>query len=440
VTEAERKEVIEALKALEGIKRKLGFFIEHKEDHMKFYADITKVDEEKRMVYGYASTEKLDSQGEVVSKAAIEKALSSYMEFANIREMHQASAVGVAKQADIDDKGLYLAAKVVDDAAWTKVKEGVYKGFSIGGKKLSKVGDTVESLSLTEISLVDRPANPECKFDVYKSEDGAPPEKKEAVKMKLSKADVDAIMDKLEKFDAEHPGKTKLEIIQKYAGEEVYDASSAIYALQSIYYLYQKEAGEDEVDTEQVSALKTVIDKLKTFISSEIMENNEPVVSPDVIALAEKTEDLEKAGARNSKSDSERIQGIHDHAAALGATCSKAEKSAQGDDLQKAATEAQEAAAASLTKLEEATGTITKLEAEKVDLQKRITELEAQPETPKGSLRVVEKGQDIATTSEVKEPEPIKKADGSIDQEATALALIKHAQTQPVQLSGLRKL
>jgi len=124
---------------------------------MKIYADIIKTDDEKRMVYGYASTEALDSQGEIVRKDAIEEALPDYMRFGNVREMHQASAVGVTKEASIDGKGLYLAAKVVDDSAWAKVKEGVYKGFSIGGKALERLDNVVTKLRLAEISLVDRP-------------------------------------------------------------------------------------------------------------------------------------------------------------------------------------------------------------------------------------------------------------------------------------------
>ena len=102
------------------------------------YAEILKVNEEKRMVYGYASTEALDVQGEVVTKDAIAGALDEYMKFANVREMHQPSAVGVTKKAEIDNKGLYIDVKVVDDAAWEKVKEGVYKGFSIGGKEIGR--------------------------------------------------------------------------------------------------------------------------------------------------------------------------------------------------------------------------------------------------------------------------------------------------------------
>src|SRR5579885_3048795 len=45
---------------------------------MKLYAAITKLDHEKRMVFGYASTEALDSQGEIVRKEAIEAALPDY--------------------------------------------------------------------------------------------------------------------------------------------------------------------------------------------------------------------------------------------------------------------------------------------------------------------------------------------------------------------------
>ena len=70
---------------------------------MKLYADITKVDEEQRMVFGYASTAALDSQGEIVLPSAIEKALPDYMRFANIREMHSSSAVGTAQVATMDE-------------------------------------------------------------------------------------------------------------------------------------------------------------------------------------------------------------------------------------------------------------------------------------------------------------------------------------------------
>ncbi len=142
---------------------------------MKIYFPLAKIDAEKHEVWGYASTEARDEQGEVVKRDALISALGDYMQFANIREMHQLSAVGVAKEAAVDDKGLYVGAKIVDPVAWQKVVEGVYKGYSIGGRVTDRdPGDykTITGLVLNEISLVHRPANPEAIFDYWKSAGG----------------------------------------------------------------------------------------------------------------------------------------------------------------------------------------------------------------------------------------------------------------------------
>lgn len=147
-------------------------------DDLKIFVAFTKKDEDQRLVSGYASSEALDSQGEIVEIEAIAKALPGYLgdvdpttgkfRYGNIREMHQLSAVGKTIYASIDKKGLYIEGKVVDDNAWKKVKEGVYAGFSIGGKVLSSVKNRIKALKLSEISLVDRPANPEAVFSMVK--------------------------------------------------------------------------------------------------------------------------------------------------------------------------------------------------------------------------------------------------------------------------------
>ena len=136
----------------------------------RYFASITKVDEDQRMVYGYASTTALDSQDERITREAMSDALGDYMKFANIREMHGNSAVGVAKSADMRDDGIYVSAHVVDDSAWKKVKAGVYKGFSIGGKSTMKKDGVISAMRLSEISLVDRPANPECVIELWKGD------------------------------------------------------------------------------------------------------------------------------------------------------------------------------------------------------------------------------------------------------------------------------
>ena len=136
----------------------------------QFFLPIAKVDKEKRTVSGYASTPTKDSDGEIVTLEAMRNALPDYMAYGNIREMHALKAVGVAEEANIDTKGVFLTAKIVDDGAWKKCLEGVYKGFSIGGKKLDKVGDKITEIEWTETSIVDRPANPDARFTLAKSE------------------------------------------------------------------------------------------------------------------------------------------------------------------------------------------------------------------------------------------------------------------------------
>lgn len=58
-------------------------------DTMKIYFPFAKIDAEQREVWGYASTEARDDQGEIIKRDAPIAALGDYMKFANIREMHQ---------------------------------------------------------------------------------------------------------------------------------------------------------------------------------------------------------------------------------------------------------------------------------------------------------------------------------------------------------------
>jgi hypothetical protein len=137
-----------------------------------FFA-ISKRNDAEQVVEGIASTEAVDSDGEVIEYEGIKKSLADYMEFANLREMHQLKAAGVVLEANPDDatKTISIKAKVVDKDAWEKVKEGVYKGFSIGGRALSRIGNRIKEIRLNEISLVDRPANPEALITLFKADE-----------------------------------------------------------------------------------------------------------------------------------------------------------------------------------------------------------------------------------------------------------------------------
>jgi len=140
---------------------------------VKLYAPISKIDEEKRMVYGYATTPSVDSQDEVIDLEASFEAVDDWKKWANIKEMHRAdTAVGIApiieKHVGV---GVYIGAEIVDDQAWKKCVKKVYKGFSIGGKVIERNGKHITKYRLTEISLVDRPANPDSMFMVAKRDD-----------------------------------------------------------------------------------------------------------------------------------------------------------------------------------------------------------------------------------------------------------------------------
>ena len=148
---------------------------------MILYGELTKVeelDDGSIRVHGTASTGGRDSSGEVVLPDAIRKALPAYMAFPAIREMHQAKAAGAALHAEVDEHGeTRIVARVVDPVAVKKVKAGVYKGLSIGGKVLARDPadpSRITAIRLDEISLVDRPCNPEAVIDLWKAVLAAP--------------------------------------------------------------------------------------------------------------------------------------------------------------------------------------------------------------------------------------------------------------------------
>jgi hypothetical protein len=158
---------------------------------MKLFAQIRKVDEERRLVYGRAADESPDKAKEKMdyagSKPHFEKWSADMSKdtngksLGNVRAMHGKVAAGVLKDIAFDDAActIDVCAKVVDDNEWKKVLEGVYTGFSIGGAYGEKTVEKVDGEDYTkyvaipnEISLVDRPCIPTAKFFQVQKVDG----------------------------------------------------------------------------------------------------------------------------------------------------------------------------------------------------------------------------------------------------------------------------
>lgn len=148
-------------------------------DRVRLAMPLTKVNQEKRLVSGFASLDNADSQDDIVLSEASVKAFSRFR--GNIREMHQPIAVGkmvsFSEQEYYDPKdekfykGVYVTVYVSKGAqdTWEKVLDGTLTGFSIGGNVLDADSEfdkaagrslrTIKDYELVELSLVDSPAN-----------------------------------------------------------------------------------------------------------------------------------------------------------------------------------------------------------------------------------------------------------------------------------------
>jgi len=149
--------------------------VANKETKMKKFVPFAKVDESKRQVWGIVTAEVPDKDDEVCDydgSVPYYKAVISEMEkatdgknFFPLREMHGLSAAGkcIGFEFRNADREIFMGFEVVDDGAWKKVAEGVYTGFSHGGKMVKSWPDPVYDGCLryiadpSEVSLVDNP-------------------------------------------------------------------------------------------------------------------------------------------------------------------------------------------------------------------------------------------------------------------------------------------
>src|SRR6056297_3326106 len=117
------------------------------------YGEVTKMDDDQRIVYGYASVISkggepiVDRQGDIITAEELEKAASEFMlGERNGLTMHKGEPTTTiihsfpmtnetkkAYEIESPYEAWLIAVKVHDDETWAKVKEGELKDFSIGG-------------------------------------------------------------------------------------------------------------------------------------------------------------------------------------------------------------------------------------------------------------------------------------------------------------------
>lgn len=341
---------------------------------MRLFMPIQKVEEQgdgTLIVSGIASTESTDSDGEIIQAEAIKAALPDFFRYGTgaLREMHQSLAAGTVDEADVDAGVTYITATVVDPVAVTKVKAGVYKGFSVGGKVMSrdsKDRNVITGLKLVEVSLVDRPANPDAVINVWKAEasEEQDMQKQEEAVQAVSvdqKADIEALaslvnagtisVGEIVKAAQAHiakmaapledplPPATPVEpeapveaakaevVVEKLVGEALqkgmYGLRSFAELLQQVAYLTQDAEWEAQVENDASplpAQLRTwltagvhIFSAMTAEETAELLASVKPSAESMVadVTQAEPTGDLAKAGATYSAKTKAALADIH---------------------------------------------------------------------------------------------------------------------------------
>ena len=152
---------------------------ESDDTNLRFTMPIAKVDEERRVVSGFATLDNIDRQGDRLLAEASKQAFENFR--GNVRLMHQPIPAGKVisfRENSFYDpntaktySGVFVDAYISKGAEniWQMVLDGTLTGFSIGGKIVdfepSMDNETeqpirvVKKYELMELSLVDSPAN-----------------------------------------------------------------------------------------------------------------------------------------------------------------------------------------------------------------------------------------------------------------------------------------
>lgn len=171
------------------------------EGDFEYILNLQKIEadaEDYLIVAGIATTDTMDHDGEIVDLESVRGVWKDYMVNPIVRYFHgkdkrNPDAVGVlipeytdssgkTFKTEMTEKGPFIVAKISNapdtESIRKKITEGILKGFSIGGRakrvkeyshELGKDINRVLTKRISEISIVDLPANPDSFFNVLKS-------------------------------------------------------------------------------------------------------------------------------------------------------------------------------------------------------------------------------------------------------------------------------
>jgi len=257
-----------------------------------FFLPIVKVDktpEGHRLVTGTVSTERLDLDGQIADYGWAKKEAQAWFDIANVREQHSRNAVGKGLDLQLDDpnKTISLTAKVVDPVAIAKLDEKIYTGFSFGAKSVP--GNPIKVIKdaqapngrivggqWVEISLADRPANPDSVLTVAKTADGS--------------IEVGAELGDFTEADAEAEKVPEPDTAKELTGDDAVHNDPLAAARSAIRTLIAQEASETDEPGNgyQIQYLLDALNAVACFESSEAFEGQYADVVAQMAQISDK--------------------------------------------------------------------------------------------------------------------------------------------------------
>lgn len=246
-------------------------------DFANSYAAIVKQEKQEDgslLVYGKATDDSLDIDQQICDDTWLSSAMPEWFKSGgNIREQHSSIAAGVAKEYEAKSDGHYISVLVVDPISVKKVESGVLKGFSIGIKAPRVVRDQkaangrIIDGQIVEVSLVDRPANPNAKLMLAKSVEG------------------ETSLVKVEEYTEKDKSMLAEVIKELHADSAKFDQASYDAARKGIAQLIISEAQEvadtDSDERDDIDTLLSALKHLFNFRDGELDEDSDAALSTD---------------------------------------------------------------------------------------------------------------------------------------------------------------
>ena len=226
-------------------------------DFATSYAAIFKQEKQEDgtlLVYGKATDDAIDSDNQICDAGWLNKAMPDWFKTGgNIREQHSNIAAGVAKELDSKEDGHYITAHVVDASSIKKVEAGVLKGFSIGIRAPRVVRDEkaangrIIDGQIVEVSLVDRPANPNAKLMLAKSDGTDVIQVEEMIEQELPATEITETPEVIAEVVAEVVEELVAEtVVEADAEKRAYGESAEAETAEGTYDSAEEEVAEAE--------------------------------------------------------------------------------------------------------------------------------------------------------------------------------------------------